>query len=364
MDCGRPVSAGSCRIAAVAQSPLAALRDIGREGGVNHVQIEITCIGKNAAAGAIASANSRPPEKTSPAFDNSMSSQLAAESLMKMALIASGRFRPPRAIGAIACAAIVAATIMARGGTVPGAFAGDRLSQGIPTAERSAAAEAAAAPVRPLPDGVQVPSYSPGPMPFHPGEELTYQASWIGIPAAGGRVVLRRDDPALLSAEIWFSTNLLTDKLYKMRDYLREDFTAASLKPTEMNILQNEGRRHDVFHVTFDHHDHVVTLLKHGPRGQQTRKFLSYNPSGPVSGAMMALSQPLEPGDSLSFDAFSGTTFAEGWSDPALQKAGFAGARIRAVYHTRPFSSKIGLWTVTWPSQICSSPQYGERPCA
>jgi hypothetical protein len=227
---------------------------------------------------------------------------------MKMAFIASGRFRPPRAIGAIACAAIVAATIMAPGGTVPGAFAGDRLSQGIPTAERSAAAEAAAAPVRPLPDGVQVPSYSPGPMPFHPGEELTYQASWIGIPAAGGRVVLRRDDPALLSAEIWVSTNLLTDKLYKMRDYLREDFTAASLKPTEMNILQNEGRRHDVFHVTFDHHDHVVTLLKHGPRGQQTRKFLSYNPSGPVSGAMMALSQPLEPGDSLSFDAFSGTT--------------------------------------------------------
>jgi hypothetical protein len=208
----------------------------------------------------------------------------------------------------MACAAIVAATIMARGGTIPGAFAGDRLSQGIPTAERSAAAEAAAAPVRPLPDGVQVPSYSPGPMPFHPGEELTYQASWIGIPAAGGRVVLRRDDPALLSAEIWVSTNLLTDKLYKMRDYLREDFTAASLKPTEMNILQNEGRRHDVFHVTFDHHDHVVTLLKHGPRGQQTRKFLSYNPSGPVSGAMMALSQPLEPGDSLSFDAFSGTT--------------------------------------------------------
>jgi hypothetical protein len=147
-------------------------------------------------------------------------------------------------------------------------------------------------------------------MPYHPGQQLIYQASWIGIPAAGGKVVLNpdRDDPALLSAEIWISTNRLTDKLYKMRDYLREDFAAASLKPAEMDIRQNEGRRHDTFKVTFDHRDHVVTLMKHGPRGQQTRKFLSYNPSGPVSGAMMALSQPLEVGDSLSFDAFSGTT--------------------------------------------------------
>src|SRR5215471_166089 len=35
---------------------------------------------------------------------------------------------------------------------------------------------------------------------------------------------------------------------------------------------------------------------------------------------------------------------------------------MRAVNHTRPFSSKIGLWMVVWPSQIGSSPQYGDRP--
>ena len=170
--------------------------------------------------------------------------------------------------------------------------------------------DGAAAPARPLPDGVRVPGYSPGPIPFHPGQQLIYQGSWIGIPAAGGKVVLHsdRDNPALLSAEIWISTNRLTDKFYKMRDYLREDFAAASLKPAAMNIRQNEGRRHDTFNVTFDHRDHVVTLVKHGPRGAQTRKFLSYNPSGPVSGAMMALSQPLKAGDLLSFDSFSGTT--------------------------------------------------------
>lgn len=139
---------------------------------------------------------------------------------------------------------------------------------------------------------------------------MVYQASWIGIPAASGRVVLHADpgNPALLTAEIWIGTNRLIDKFYRMRDYLREDFTAGSLQPAEMRIRQNEGRREDTFNVTFDHRDHVVTLVKHGPRGQQTRKFLSNNPSGPVSGAMMALTQPLQVGDSFCFDAFSGTT--------------------------------------------------------
>jgi hypothetical protein len=202
--------------------------------------------------------------------------------------------------------------VAAPGGVALCASASDRLLAEYAVssvAERSDAADAAL-PARPLPDGMRVPSYSPGPMPYHPGQQLIYQASWIGIPAAGGKVVLNANygDPTRLSAEIWISTNRLTDKLYKMRDYLREDFSANSLKPAEMNIRQNEGRRHDTFKVTFDHRDHVVTLIKHGPRGQQTRKFLSYNPSGPVSGAMMALSQPLEAGDSLSFDAFSGTT--------------------------------------------------------
>ncbi len=219
---------------------------------------------------------------------------------MKVVPIASGRLRPPRAAVALAGAAIMAAVC---------ASAGEPLRAVASVSRRPDPAYATARP-QPLPDGIRVPSYAPGQMPFHPGQELVYQASWIGIPAASGKVVLRPDhgDPALLTAEIWINTNRLTDKLYRMRDYLREDFTAGALKPAEMRIHQNEGRRHDTFNVTFDHRDHVVTLVKHGPRGQQTRKFLSNNPSGPVSGAMMALTQPLKVGDSLHFDAFSGTT--------------------------------------------------------
>ncbi len=216
---------------------------------------------------------------------------------MKVASIASMARTPARAGAALIFAALLAAAA---------ALAG------APPAGGRAASDPVCAALRPkpLPAGIRVPDYSPGAIPFHPGEQLIYQASWIGIPAAGGKVALRpdHDDPAMLTAEIWISTNRLTDKLYRMRDYLRENFAADSLKPAELYIRQNEGRRHDIFDVTFNHRTRVVTLVKHGPRGVQRRAFLSDNPSGPVSAALMALSQPLKAGDTLSFDAFSGTT--------------------------------------------------------
>jgi hypothetical protein len=38
----------------------------------------------------------------------------------------------------------------------------------------------------------KVPTYNPAQVPFHDGEELTYQASWLGIPAAEARVRFRK----------------------------------------------------------------------------------------------------------------------------------------------------------------------------
>src|SRR5712691_7825767 len=59
-------------------------------------------------------------------------------------------------------------------------------------------------------------------------------------------------------------------------------------------------------------------------------------------------------------DDSSGVSFAEGWSEPRLQKSGLAGGRTREVNHTRPFSSYIGLCVLVWLSQIGSGPQIGE----
>src|SRR6266699_2619579 len=55
-----------------------------------------------------------------------------------------------------------------------------------------------------------------------------------------------------------------------------------------------------------------------------------------------------------------GKSFAEGLSDPSLQKAGLSLGRTLDVNHTRPSSSNIGLCTLALLFQIASSPQYGE----
>src|SRR5688572_33319420 len=55
--------------------------------------------------------------------------------------------------------------------------------------------------------------------------------------------------------------------------------------------------------------------------------------------------------------ACSGKILADGWSEPALQKSGLAGGRMRAAAQTRPFSSIIWLWMLAWLSQIGSAPQ-------
>src|SRR5262249_50050938 len=68
--------------------------------------------------------------------------------------------------------------------------------------------------------------------------------------------------------------------------------------------------------------------------------------------------------DTLGPAASSGKTFADGWSEPALQKAGFGLGRTRAVYQTRFFSSSIGLCVSVLLSQIGSSPHQGEGPIA
>src|SRR5882762_5746465 len=60
------------------------------------------------------------------------------------------------------------------------------------------------------------------------------------------------------------------------------------------------------------------------------------------------------------FEALIGYAFADGWSDPALQKSGLACGRIRAAHHTRAFSSSIRLCGMVWAFQSFSSPQYAD----
>jgi len=125
----------------------------------------------------------------------------------------------------------------------------------------------------------KVPVYNPAQMPFHDGEELTYQASWLGIPAAEARVRFRkkikdpsrqnpqknpaqkdqsRGDPPKSDskqtdaqrsdaqrsdlprerwiAEVWVQTTPYADVFYKMRDYLRESVAEDSLRTGNIHV--------------------------------------------------------------------------------------------------------------------------------
>jgi hypothetical protein len=162
-----------------------------------------------------------------------------------------------------------------------------------------------------LPDGiVEPPAYKITRTPFHEGQKLLYEASWLGIRVATARVELHRKkkDPNLWSAEAWVETNQFADVLFKMRDYLSEDLDNQSLISRQMYIRQSENKRLNDFKADFDRKAGMVTLVKHNRKGQEVKRFASSNPWGPLSGAMMALSLPMMPGESYRVDVFTGST--------------------------------------------------------
>jgi hypothetical protein len=191
----------------------------------------------------------------------------------------------------------------------------------------------------------KVPVYKPVVMPFHDGEELTYQASWLGIPAAEARVRFRKKikdpsrqnpqkDPAQKDqsrgdkshndsqrtdaqrtdlprerwiAEVWVQTTPYADVFYKMRDYLRESVAEDSLRTGNIHVDQHENSRLYSYDVAMDRPAQMVTVTSNSKHGIQTKQFIASDPFGPLSGAMMALSQDLTPGHTYAFDVFGGS---------------------------------------------------------
>jgi hypothetical protein len=175
----------------------------------------------------------------------------------------------------------------------------------------SPAAPASTPTAKALPDGIaEPPAYTMTTPAFHDGQKLVYEASWAGIPVATARVELhrRKKDPSRCSAEAWVETNKFADLLFKMRDYLSEDLDHQSLVSRKMYIRQSENQRLNDFKADFDRSAGVVTLVKNNRKGHEVKRFISTNPWGPLSGAMMALSLPMVPGQHYAFDVFTGTS--------------------------------------------------------
>jgi len=161
----------------------------------------------------------------------------------------------------------------------------------------------------PLPSDLAIPHYDPGPPPFRSGETLIYEASWMGIPAAEARIILLNNGARRGSwtGKLWLHSSTAVDLLYRMRDYVYEDFNRDNLRPRELHILQHEKKRRDEWSIRFDDRERLVTSEKKNAQGRTwVREFSGGEPWGPFSGAMLALSLPLTVGETYTFDVFSG----------------------------------------------------------
>jgi hypothetical protein len=155
----------------------------------------------------------------------------------------------------------------------------------------------------------RVPALKPGPIPFHDGEQLVYQASWIGIPAAQARLEFHKlpKDPSRWIGEIWIETSPYADLFYRMRDYMRESVADDTMHTNGIHLVQDEKSRVNYYDVTIDRARQRVTMTRKNHKGTESREFIASDPWGPISGAMMALTQDFGPGRTYAFDVFSGS---------------------------------------------------------
>lgn len=119
----------------------------------------------------------------------------------------------------------------------------------------------------------KVPAYKPGPIPFHDGEQLIYQASWIGIPAAQARIEFHKSpkDRSRWIGETWIETSPFADVFYRMRDYMRESMAEDTLHTNGIYLVQHEKSRLNYYDVTIDRTAQIVTMTKKIAKGRRAR---------------------------------------------------------------------------------------------
>jgi hypothetical protein len=163
--------------------------------------------------------------------------------------------------------------------------------------------------IDPLPDGIKTPGYAPGRVPFHPGQQLFYAVTWEQLPVAFARISLRHDpehDRDWLG-EATVQTNKLVDVFYKVRSYLRDEFPPQSLASDGVFIRHNENGRLTEYTVSFDRADGIVETTRRKHDHTDVRRFLASHPMGPIGASLLAISQPMKVGDSMTLDVFAAT---------------------------------------------------------
>lgn len=165
------------------------------------------------------------------------------------------------------------------------------------------------ASVDPLPAGIQTPGYTPGRVPFHPGQQLFYTVSWQQLPVAFAHISLRRDPKRSQEwlGEASVSTNKLVDVFYRLRSSLSEEFPPQSMASDGVFIRHSENGRQTEYSVNFDRTDGVVETTRRKHDQIDVKRFAASHPLGPIGASLLAISQPIKVGDSMTLDVFAAT---------------------------------------------------------
>lgn len=103
-------------------------------------------------------------------------------------------------------------------------------------------------------------------LPFAPGEELSYQLHWWGVPA--GNAVMRIEDSTEHNGHmVWKISSTATssefvDVFYKVRDQVTSLFDPILRAPRYYEIQQREGRYRATRTIAFDHEAGQATYVK------------------------------------------------------------------------------------------------------
>jgi len=164
-------------------------------------------------------------------------------------------------------------------------------------------------PIDILPDGIKTPGYRPGPLPFHPGQQLYYKVTWQQLPVAFARISLRRDPKHNQDwmGEASVRTNKVVDVFYKLRAYLCDEFPPQSLASDLVYIHHNENGRITDYSVNFDRADGTVETIRRKHDHTEIKRFAATHPLGPIGASLLAISQPIKVGKSITLDVFAAT---------------------------------------------------------
>ncbi len=109
------------------------------------------------------------------------------------------------------------------------------------------------------------------PLPFQPGERLTYEISWSHIITAGTAVMevtesMAPDGKPLYHLVSTAHSSRLLSKFYAVSDKIVSVFDVEGRRPLSYSLDQSHGKRKKAREMAFDYSAGVVTVLSDGTR--------------------------------------------------------------------------------------------------